>query len=104
TGTITLVAGQVYSLEQVYYTIPANTPIGIYPLYFDTNNPGNSLQNDPSADFVNLVSNTNLTSYQSPGNTIDGAFVWVPEPSSYCLMSLAVVGMLLMRRKLARRA
>ncbi|HTU26499.1 MAG TPA: hypothetical protein VMF30_13925 [Pirellulales bacterium] len=104
-GTVTLTANTVYSLEQVYYDVPANTPFGTYLLTFDTTPPGNSLQNDVGANFINLVSNTNTTSYAAPGTVIEGAIVVYldPEPSSLCLMSLAIVGLFTLRAKLLRR-
>ncbi|HEX4144281.1 MAG TPA: PEP-CTERM sorting domain-containing protein [Pirellulales bacterium] len=99
TGTFTMAANTVYSLEQVYYDVPAGTPAGVYALTFDTNPVFNSISNpggDQGADFLNLVSNIDTNSYVSPGTTIFGAIdiLAIPEPSSVVLMILGAIGLL----------
>ena len=97
TGTVSLSPNTAYSLEQVYFQIQPGTAEGIYGLTFDTNAPYNDLPgqtgNDPLGDFVNLVSNANLTSYEGT-NVISGAIVITPEPGSVVLMLLGVIGLL----------
>ncbi|HEX4142171.1 MAG TPA: PEP-CTERM sorting domain-containing protein [Pirellulales bacterium] len=99
TGTVTLAAHTTYSLEQVYYEIPANIPIGFWPLTFDTDAPYDSISNpsgDRGADFVNLVGNADTNSYVSPGTTFDGGFEFIPtpEPASVVLLILGTLGLL----------
>jgi hypothetical protein len=109
TGTVTLAANTVYSLEQVYYDIPAGTAVGNYSLTFDTNAPFNSISNpagDPSADFLNLISNANTNSYVTPGTTVAGSIniVQTPEPTSVVLMVLGAIGLFGFGVRRARRA
>jgi hypothetical protein len=109
TGTVTMAANTTYSMLQVYYDIPAGTPVGSYSLTFDTNAPFNSISNpggDPVADFLNLISNANTNSYVSPGTTIAGAIniVQTPEPTSVVLMMLGAIGLIGLGVRRARRA
>jgi hypothetical protein len=107
-GTVLFTPNTLYALEQVYYDIPANTPVGSYALTFNTDAPGNALQGDGGADFLNLVSNTNGTSYTTPGTTTSGAFVVtaavVPEPTSVVLMLLGAIGLIGFGLRRARQA
>ncbi|HEX4146268.1 MAG TPA: PEP-CTERM sorting domain-containing protein, partial [Pirellulales bacterium] len=93
-----------YSMEQVYYDIPAGTPVGSYSLTLDQN----SLATDPGADFVNLISNSNTVAYFSPGTAINGAIVVnaavIPEPASVVLMVLGSIGLIGFGLRRARRA
>jgi hypothetical protein len=102
TGTVSLAANTVYSLEQVYYDIPAGTAVGSYSLFFDQN----SLATDPGADFVNLISNSNTVSYFSPGSVVNGAInvVPLPEPASVVLMIFGAIGLIGLGLRRARRA
>jgi hypothetical protein len=103
-GVVTLAANTVYSMEQVYYDIPAGTPVGSYSLTLDQN----SLATDPGADFVNLISNSNTVAYFSPGTAINGAIVVnaavIPEPASVVLMVLGSIGLIGFGLRRARRA
>jgi len=108
-GVVALTANTVYSLEQVYFTVAAGTAPGTYSLTFDTNAPYENVAgqrgNDASADFVNLVSNSNTTSYQET-NATNGAIVILPapEPASVALMLLGAIGLIGFGWRRARRA
>jgi PEP-CTERM motif len=105
-GTVTLAANTLYSLVQVYYDIPANTPVGSYAIAL---NSGPVVANAPAGnDYVNLVSNSNGTSYAAPGTQTSGAFVVtaavIPEPASVVLMLFGAVGLIGIGMRRARRA
>jgi hypothetical protein len=102
-----LTANTVYSMLQVYYSIPANATAGSYALTLN-----NITVNNPSpgnADYVNLVSSSNTTSNLAPGTTINGAIVvtpgvMTPEPASVVLMLFGAIGLIGMGVRRARRA
>jgi hypothetical protein len=95
-GIVALTPNTTYSLMQIYFTV-APGATGSYALTFDTNAPYNNTAsqrlNDGSADFVNLISNTNITSYAET-STVFGAIVITPEPASVVMMALGAVALL----------
>jgi len=109
-GTVTLVANTTYSLMQVYFTVAPGTGPGTYSLTFDTavpyNNTTGQNHNDPSADYVNLVSNANQTSYQETKSTAGSITILAPtpEPSSVVLMALGFIGLVGFGVRRARKA
>jgi hypothetical protein len=96
-GTVSMTAGTTYSLMQIYFTVAPGTGPGSYALTFDTNAPYNDASgqtgNDPSGDFVNLVSTSNLTSYAETATTF-GSINIVPEPTSVVLMLFGAIGLI----------
>jgi len=102
-GLSAMAQNAVYSLEQVYYDIPAGTPVGSYALVWDTN----GYANDSGSNFIDLVSNSGTAAYALPGSSINGALVVAlpsPEPSSIVLMLLGVIGLVGFGWRRARRA
>jgi hypothetical protein len=107
-GVVSMVAGTSYDLMQVYFTIAPGTGAGSYALTFDTNAPYNNAAgqtaNDVNADFVNTVSNSNLTSYAETSVSVGAIVVLSPEPGSIVLMVLGMVGLIGVGVRRARRA
>jgi len=96
-GTVSMTAGTTYSLMQVYFTVAPGTGPGSYALSFDTNAPYNNTTgqntNDPSANFVNLISPSNTTSYAETSTSF-GSITIVPEPTSVVLMLFGAIGLI----------
>jgi hypothetical protein len=106
-GTVSMTAGTTYSLMQVYFTVAPGTGPGSYALTFDTaapyNNTTGQTNNDPSANFVNLVSNSNTTSYAETSTSF-GSITIVPEPTSVVLMLFGAIGLIGYGLRRTRRA
>jgi hypothetical protein len=104
-GTVTLTAGVTYSLMQVYFTVAPGFDGGFYPLTFDTNVPYNNTagqsNNDAAANFVNLISNSNTTSYEET-KAVFGR-IGLPEPGSVVMMALGAIGLAGFSRLRGRR-
>ena len=99
-GTNAMTQNTVYSLFQVYYDIPAGTPIGTYAITIDTT----SYATDPNGAWVNLVS-PSTTTFSSPGSFVQGAIVVQgPEPASVVLMLFGAIGLIGFGIRRARRA
>jgi hypothetical protein len=107
-GTVSMTAGTTYSLMQIYFTVAPGTGPGSYALSFDTNAPYNNTAgqntNDPLANFVNLISPSNTTSYAETSTSFGAIVVQSPEPASVLLMLFGVVGLIGYGVRRARRA